>query len=213
MTPSSQTPAVLVFLKAPVPGVVKTRLARDVGVEAACRVYRQLVERQIAALPLQWPVEIHFTPESARPTFEAWLGSEFEYHTQPGGDLGFRLHRATDGAFLRGHPAVLLIGGDCPSLDAVALGSAATLLDNEADVVIGPAMDGGYYLLGLRKHVDPTLVFEDIPWSGPEVARRTAGRAHDGGHRLAWLEEREDVDDLAAYRRAVAAGYVEAIDA
>ncbi len=200
------SPAILMFLKDPIPGQVKTRLAREIGTAAACEIYREMVHRQLAALPAGWPVEIHFSPASARANFAAWLGPSYAYHPQPEGDLGNRLQRATAAAFNRGHPNVILIGGDCPSLDTNDLEETERLLNNGADVVMGPALDGGYYLLGLRPGADALLVFEGIPWSTPGVARATSARIDALGLRLARLAEKEDVDDLAAYRRAVEVG-------
>lgn len=208
MRGKEQHPAVLLFLKAPVPGRVKTRLAREIGDEAACEVYCQMVEQQIAVLPGEWPVEIHFDPESARQDFAAWLGPSCNYHPQPEGDLGRRLRTAVAAAFARGRERILLIGGDCPSLDAATLNKGARFLSDGADVVIGPATDGGYYLLGLRRLANADVLFEEIPWSSRDVARVTTERADALRLQLARLDEKEDVDDLAAYRRAIAAGHL-----
>lgn len=202
-------PAVLLFLKAPVPGRVKTRLARELGDEAACGIYCQMVERQLASLPTAWPVEIHFAPASARVDFAAWLGSSYDYHVQADGDLGIRLRNATEAAFERGHRSVVLIGGDCPALGAGDLEDVERLLHDGADVVMGPAADGGYYLLGLRSRPESPLVLEEIPWSTSDVARVTIERIDALGLRLERLEEKEDVDDFDAYHRAVAAGHLE----
>lgn len=212
MKASEEYPAILLFLKAPVPGRVKTRLARELGEEAACNIYCQMVQRQLSALPADWPVEIHFSPASARSDFAAWLGPSRDYHAQIEGDLGRRLRRATAQAFERGRRKVILIGGDCPALDAEDLVETARRLGDGADVVMGPAIDGGYYLLGLRARAESLLVFEEIPWSTPDVARLTIERIDALGLSLARLKEKEDVDDPGSYRRAVAAGYLNAVD-
>lgn len=204
-------PAILLFLKVPVPGLVKTRLAQDVGEEAACGIYRKMAERQLAALPVSWPVEIHFSPPSARADFASWLGRGYQYHSQAEGDLGRRLRRATAAAFARGHSKVILIGGDCPSLDADDLEEANRRLGNGSDVVIGPALDGGYYLLGLRRLAGALLVFEEIPWSTPDVMRATIHRIDAIGLRRSHLAEKEDVDEIGSYCRAVAAGYLDGL--
>lgn len=206
MSGEKHPPAVLLFLKAPVPGRVKTRLAREIGDRAACDVYRQMVEQQVATLPADWPVEIHFTPKSAREDFARWLGLSYNYHPQPEGNLGRRLQSAVAAAFERGHEAIILIGGDCPGLNAATLKTSARHLADGADAVIGPATDGGYYLLGLRRLARADSLFEDIPWSSRQVAPVTTERISSLGLRLARLEEKEDVDDLAAYRRAISAG-------
>ncbi len=195
------TPTVLIFLKAPVAGAVKTRLARAMGDGRALAIYRWLAERQLAAIPVGWSVEVHFAPGDAAGAVEmrAWLG-EAEGRTfwpQCEGDLGVRLRAATASAFARGAEAVFLIGGDCPALDAARFTAAARALEG-ADGVLGPARDGGYYLLGLRA---PRLeLFEGIAWSTSQVAEQTRVRARRAGLELAELETLADVDTAEDWR-------------
>jgi len=117
---------------------------------------------------------------------------------QRGVDLGARLDFAFARAFAREARPVIAIGGDCPGLDATLLQAAATALAR-SDVVIGPAVDGGYYLLGLRQPV-PEL-FCDMPWGTAKVGPITRQRARAAGWRVRLLKEREDVDDIASLRR------------
>ena len=198
---SSSTPLVLVFLKAPRPGFAKTRLAADLGPERALDVYRALVGRQLRALPAGWPVEIHFTPADAEAEMRAWLGPSHAYIAQTDGDLGRRLRYAFAAAFDRGASRVIMIGGDCPDLDEETFHETALRL-SRADVVLGPAADGGYYLLALRRPA-PSL-FANIPWGTSHVLGTTFARAGRLGLVRELLVPKHDVDDLAGYRRHLA---------
>lgn len=191
-------PTLLIFLKAPRAGEVKTRLAASLGKARALRAYRQLVAHTLAAVPPDWSVEIHYAPRGARADMRRWLGARWRLRVQSSGDLGVRLTRAFAGAFARGARRVIAIGGDCPTLDAATLERAAQTL-RARDVVLGPACDGGYYLIGLRRAA-PEL-FVEIPWSTADVFPTTLRRARAARLSLMRLEEREDVDDLASWRR------------
>jgi hypothetical protein len=135
------SPTLVLMLKAPAAGAVKTRLAATVGAARATEIYRSLVERQVRALPEGWPVVICFDPPEAGAAMRAWLtplrpkGTEF--CTQGAGDLGRRLTLAAAAAFGAGAQAVVLIGGDCPYLAHTHLAEAATALRGER-VVLGP---------------------------------------------------------------------------
>lgn len=199
--PSAAPPVVLVFLKAPRPGLVKTRLAADIGAAQATHVYRLLAERQLAAIPADWPVEVHFYPVDAHAEMRAWLGPRPALHPQSAGDLGAKLTYAVAEAFERGAPSVLVVGGDCPGLDASLLTLAAAGFDQH-DVILGPASDGGYYLIGLRT-ARPRL-FEGIPWSTSEVLRTTLARVAESGVTPLLLPLRDDVDTVDDLRRHAA---------
>lgn len=188
----------LVFLKAPRNGVAKTRLARDVGAEEATRIYRWLVERQLQAVPRGFAVEIVFTPADSEGEMRAWLGHAYSYRAQADGDLGARLQDAFVSAFRREAGTVIAIGGDCPDLDDTTLREAFRKLAR-TEVVLGPAIDGGYYLIGLRRMM-PRL-FEDIPWSSGAVLSTTLARSAEVGLRCELLPVKEDVDDLGSWRR------------
>ena len=196
--PVVPVPVVVAMLKAPRAGMVKTRLAHSLGAPAATAIYRQLVEHQLRELPPTWPLEIHFAPAEAAADMRAWLGSRPHYEAQQGDDLGARLLAATASAFGRGARRVIVIGGDCPGLTRDLLEAAAAAAAS-ADVVLGPAADGGYYLIGLRG--PQPMLFTDIPWSTPDVFAITCQRVRAAGLALATLPVREDVDDLATWQR------------
>lgn len=193
-------PTVLFFLKAPVPGYVKTRLARDLGEEEACAVYCALAERQYAAFPPGWPVHIHFAPSAAELRMRAWLEGADRYVPQSEGDLGYRLNAASAETFLYGPEPVFFVGADCPGLVAEDFWTALHFLAHGHDAVFGPARDGGYYLLALKRHAPE--VFRGISWGGPDVLRQSLERAGKAGLRTALLEEKEDIDGLDALKRS-----------
>lgn len=201
MTTSNATgPVVVAMLKAPRVGHVKTRLGAQIGLERATRIYRLLAERQTASVPRDWRTEIHFSPSNARAEMQGWLGDGPAYFPQCEGDLGQRLTDAVAGAFGRGASAVIVVGGDCPDLDETCLRRAHEALQT-VDVVLGPAWDGGYTLIGLRR---PELrLFEDIPWSTDQVLTATLERAAAGRLRHVFLVPKEDIDDLAGLRRFI----------
>ena len=188
------------LLKAPRAGEVKTRLARSVGAERATRIYRALVEHQLAQIPANWRTVIHFSPSDAEAEMRSWL-EKFSLHQflpQPNGDLGPRLISAMDHGFASGADRVFFLGGDCPGLTHGYLEEAEAALV-ETDMIIASARDGGYVLLGLRK---PTAsIFEGIPWSSETVFAATLRAAIAAGLSFRCLPPLEDVDDLESYER------------
>ena len=186
-------PTILMFLKAPERGKVKTRLAAGIGVDAALEVYRRLVKRQLAAVPEGWPVEIQFTPVNAELEMRTWLGEAAgrTFKPQCEGGLGERLEHAVKEAFRAGAQGVLLIGGDCAELGAAEFEEAALALRTH-DAVIGPSRDGGYYLLGLADA--RCEVFTAISWSTGVVAEQTRERLRSAQMRWTELTLLRDVD-------------------
>ena len=196
---SSVVPTAVLMLKAPVPGLVKTRLAAALGMEPACRIYRCMVERVFAEIPAHWRIEVHGAPPEKLALLAAWLGSRALYRPQCGGDLGARLNHASEAAFAAGADGVVLLGGDCPA-QTRAFFQASEIALGSHDVVIGPARDGGYTLLAFK-----TLhraLFENIAWSTSSVLHETLARTRSLGLRVALLDPLEDVDDDSAWRRA-----------
>lgn len=191
------TPLVMAFFKAPRPGTVKTRLGREIGHDQATALYRRMGEEQLARIPVEMRTEVHYAPRGARPDMVEWLGKR-HYRSQTGGDLGARLSHSFATGFRRGYGPVFAIGADCPDLDSACLHEAVESLANH-DVVIGPASDGGYYLIGLRAPA-PSL-FTGIEWSTPTVFADTMQRAKEQELRVALLPERLDIDDLPTLQR------------
>ncbi|MBI5800511.1 MAG: TIGR04282 family arsenosugar biosynthesis glycosyltransferase [Verrucomicrobia bacterium] len=197
---STHASRLVVFLKAPRPGSVKTRLAETLGADAACAAYRQLVEALLANLaPLQ-AVELCFAPADASAEINPWLRTDWSACPQSEGDLGERLHAAFTEHFLSDAEHVVIIGSDCPAVTPTDISDAWLALDGH-DVVLGPALDGGYWLIGLRAP-QPNL-FTGMPWSTDAVFGETTRRARESGLRIATLRELSDVDTVADWERWV----------
>ncbi len=195
---------VALLLKAPIPGTVKTRLAREVGVDNATQFYKRLVRHQVAQIPEGWETVVHFAPADALTRMHAFLGTELEFVPQPEGDLGARLQRAAAHHFERNAHPLLIVGGDCPYLTPKVLEECATAL-TQREVCIIRALDGGYVLIGLA--ANHPAVFENIAWSTPKVHLQTVRQCLAAGLTLSEVGPAlEDVDHLAAWQRALATG-------
>lgn len=191
-------PTVLLFLKAPRPGFVKTRLAASIGEDAACSVYRQLAEHTLSQIPSHWPCHIFYTPLESEPEMTSWLGTKHCYRAQSDGDLGLRLSTASQQAFKEGASSIILLGGDCPGIRRHHLEEAARHLAKNTSV-IGPALDGGYWLLGLPRHCPDA--FQGIPWSTPQVLPNTLRILENQNLPPTHLPTLEDVDDHSSWSR------------
>jgi len=187
------------MLKAPVPGTVKTRLAADLGAERACSIYRGLVERQVTNIPTAWDVEVCFAPNSAHEVMREWLGNPYRYVEQSDGDLGNRMATAVWRNLEAGRKSVILLGGDCPYADNKILEQCDKLL-SKSEVVLGPSLDGGYYLMALKRFVPD--FFEDMVWSTETVFAETMRRAEKNGIIPGLLPCLEDVDDVVSWEKA-----------
>lgn len=187
----------LVFLKAPLPGLVKTRLAASLGQPLALAAYRAMVGNVLAAVDASGlPATFHYTPADEFPAVEALCGPERRYRPQAVGDLGARMEAALADAFTAGAEAALLIGCDLPLLTGPLLAGAAARL-SRADAVLGPAADGGYWAIGFTRPGFCPVAFYDIPWSTGRVAARTAAVLSAAGRRLELLPELSDCDEAA----------------
>jgi rSAM/selenodomain-associated transferase 1 len=149
---------------------------------------------QARALAPAARLRIHFTPADSRDEVAAWLGPGADYLPQHEGGLGERLRTAFDEAFAAGFERVVVVGSDLPGFSARHLRQAFGALDR-ASAVIGPAADGGYWLLGLGRPVDG--VFDGVPWSTADVFARTVGRLKSAGIDPAVLPVLADVDEVA----------------
>lgn len=135
-------------------------------------------------------IEIHFSGGSLL-QMQHWLGPQLAYHPQSGGGLGHRLNDAFVQGFQAGLERIVIIGSDCPEIDATHLEQAFCQLHSH-DVVLGPAQDGGYYLVGLRRAC--AELFQGITWGTEQVFKQTVAIATQLGLSLATLETLRDVD-------------------
>jgi rSAM/selenodomain-associated transferase 1 len=195
--------AVALFAKAPVAGRVKTRLTPPLTPEEAALVARACLEATIASVANDpaLPVTL-FLDGALDAALERFVRSRgVAIRPQGAGDLGERLRAAFGALFAAGAPGVIAIGSDSPTLPAGRIREAATALTKH-DAALGPAEDGGYYLLGLAR--PEWRLLEGIPWSSDAVARVTLERASAIGASVRLLGPWYDVDDLATLRRAMA---------
>jgi hypothetical protein len=191
----------ILFLKAPRPGAVKTRLAATLGAAEACAAYRRMVETLLRQLAELQNVELCFTPDDAGPEIEPWAKPTWRLMAQGSGDLGCRLDRTFRRAFDEGAERIVIIGSDCPEVGTSDIQAAWMALSSQ-DVVLGPATDGGYWLIGLR--APRPEVFADMQWSTNAVLRETLDRCRAAGLTTHLLRELTDVDTEADWRRFVA---------
>lgn len=164
----------IVFTRYPEPGKTKTRLIPALGAQGAANLQRQMTEytlSQVKKLQVISPtlVEIRFAGGNLQ-LMRAWLGKNFIYQPQGAGDLGQRMEQSLGNALQNGAQKVVFIGIDCPGVNGEILATAFKNLDSY-DLVIGPAVDGGYYLIGLKQYI-PEL-FANIDWGTATVLQRT----------------------------------------
>jgi len=181
----------IIFVKAPRRGTVKTRLARAIGDEAACAAYRRMVEEVVDRLASLASVELRFAPDDAVTEIRQWRRGNWQLRPQGEGDLGQRLVRAFAEAFAKGAQRVAVIGSDCPAITPADIELAWSVLGT-SDAVLGPSQDGGYWLIGLREP-RPTL-FQSIDWSTDKVLNQTLRRARARNLKVELLRELSDVD-------------------
>ena len=193
----------LLLTKAPDPGQVKTRLIPLFGEQAAAELYTQLVHDclTMCTAAALCPVDLWCSPSTEHPFFQQ-CSTRYQatLHMQSAGDLGQRMSQAIQVTLTKAE-YVVLIGADCPTLTAEDLDTAFNALEAGTDVVIGPAEDGGYYLIGMREH--HACLFVDIPWGTAGVLSLTENRLLQHNLSRLTLPLRKDLDtpeDYAVYR-------------
>ena len=207
--------ALVIFAKAPIPGQVKTRLCPPLTTDEAATLHGSFVldtlERTKAAVrKLKLPFDRYLacSPSSTAVFFKVMEERQgVQLIDQAGEDLGARMKHAFETLFARGYRHVLIVGTDVPSLPLEHYQQALAFLDTH-DLVLGPALDGGYYLIGLNKPM-PAL-FENIPWSTDRVISLTREKADGLGLRTALLPAWRDVDTIDDLNALVEAGALDA---
>jgi uncharacterized protein len=188
-------PVLIIFSRYPEAGRSKTRLIPALGASGAARLHEDMTRhtlRTAAELARGYPVrvEVHFAGGDEG-LMRQVFGGDFPYRRQVAGDLGQKMQAALKGALSRGASRAVVIGTDCPDLTASRLRQAFEALTTR-ELVLGPAQDGGYYLIGCRR-VWPEL-FADIPWGTEQVWARTLAAARGVGLTPQVLEPLPDVD-------------------
>lgn len=195
----------LILSKAPDPGTVKTRLIPLLGAIGAARLYATMlhacIDRLVAAALC--PVDLWCAPTTSHPFFidcRQHYGMALQQQVE--GDLGQRMAHALETALSQCGYA-MIVGADCPGLAVADIEEGLQALERGVDVVLGPALDGGYYLVGMR-HSHPFL-FEDMPWGSPDVLQLTESRLRArkaSWHRLAPRRDLDTPEDYMALREA-----------
>ncbi len=185
----------ILFTRYPEPGKTKSRLIPLLGPHGAADLQKQMTEHVLARTTgfvsnRRIDMEVRYEGGN-QGLMEKWLGSHISYRSQGRGDLGTRMARAFSQAFDQGRKRVVIVGSDCPGINETTVRTAFDLLD-QFDLVLGPANDGGYYLIGLRQ--EKAKLFEDVPWGTAEVGARTLEIAIQLGLRWVKIEPLDDVD-------------------
>jgi uncharacterized protein len=171
---SRKANCLIIFTRYPEPGKTKTRLIPALGENGAAQLHRRMAEHTLEqARSLTCAIEIWYVG-GTKELMQDWLGTDLCYREQPTGDLGDRMCGAFRSAFEQGYQSVMIIGTDCPGITTAILAQGFAELQNLV-VAIGPAIDGGYYLIGLQRLV-PEL-FQGITWSTSTVFSETVAIA------------------------------------
>jgi hypothetical protein len=189
----------LFFIKNPEKGKVKTRLASAIGEKMAANLYKRFLLEMLFTLNNgTFIFYLCYSPESPVSSFKNWLGDQYLYMAQAGEDLGERMKNGFLEAISMNFKRVVLIGSDIPDLSLELIEEAFTSLQ-EKDAVIGPSLDGGYYLIGFKKESFSPRVFEGIYWSTASVFEKTLSVLQQEGltvHTLQPLRDIDTVEDL-----------------
>jgi hypothetical protein len=193
---------VLLFIKAPEKGKVKTRLSTHLNDEITLNLYRCFVADVTESLKMaKYTLVIAFYPVKLKNKVISWLGAEYSYTPQVGRHLGERMENAFKYAFMEGFNEVLVIGSDIPDITPSVINKAFEALRNH-DAVIGPCFDGGYYLIGFTIKTFLPDIFKGIQWSTERVFKDTMGVFSKKGYKVHVLPKLMDIDrieDLMAF--------------
>lgn len=185
-------PALLIMARAPVPGATKTRLHPLLGPDGCARLQAALI-RHAATLDHGAGFLAH-APADAAELVRPLVGPRMVLFPQHGSDLGQRMATAVDEAAIRGSGSVILIGTDCPVLRPAHLSAATAQLAQGCDVVLGPAYDGGYYLIALARPAPSVFAIPISAWGGPQVTAHTVNAAQAAGLTLGFIDPEHDLD-------------------
>ncbi|HWP93416.1 MAG TPA: TIGR04282 family arsenosugar biosynthesis glycosyltransferase [Thermodesulfobacteriota bacterium] len=188
----------LIFVKYPEPGRVKTRLAEDLGHEKAAEIYASMAESVIHNLSEseEYKTIIFFDPPDRKREMENWLGKRYRLLAQEGNSLGERMANALEKTFSLGAEKAVIIGTDCLEITEEIISRAFQSLD-EMDLVLGPAEDGGYYLLGMKESIPE--IFDDITWSTSQVLGQTINKIKTMGLKFSLLKTLRDIDTISDF--------------
>ncbi len=200
--------ALIVFLKAPEKGKVKTRLSMDLDEGFVLELYQAFICDLLETLEPVSETFIYVWPPEKKNDLEALIGKDYDFAPQKGNDLGDKMANALDEVFKKGYERAILIGGDIPEITADIIFQAFNIL-SACHCVVGPSKDGGYYLIGFQKFRFSTQVFDGIEWSTSKALEQTISTMKNLA--LSWgtlpaLEDIDTLEDLNALAQRVEKG-------
>ncbi|MDY0292652.1 MAG: TIGR04282 family arsenosugar biosynthesis glycosyltransferase [Desulfuromonadaceae bacterium] len=195
---SAERCAVIVMTRYPEAGQVKTRLIETLGEHGAANLHKRMAEHTMSTLQPLHDIETAdlfvFFNGGSNEQMQRWLGSSFEYQPQQGSNLGEKMVNSFKHIFNTGYNRAVILGTDCPDIEGATVVQALKYL-RSADLVLGPAEDGGYYLLGLNQTI-PQL-FEGIEWGSDRVLAQTTQQAKQQNLSIEYLHPLRDIDTPA----------------
>ena len=201
MSSATARTVVALFVRLPVPGRVKTRLAATIGEHAACELYQAMVADILISIKASaLPLALFYDEGDPQLLPASWATAANALYRQPPGDIGARMAAAFAQCFADGYAQVLLCGSDIPGIDPPVLATAAQALADH-DAVLLPAFDGGYGLLGLKHGYPYRLLFADVAWSTDQVLATTLERLSLLGLKAFHLPRLRDIDTLDDLRQ------------
>jgi len=193
----------IIFLKYPEAGKVKTRLAEDIGADKAADLYSSMAMKIIdnTADPENYITTVFYDPPSKLKEIRDWIGEkEVQFSPQTGKTLGDKISNAFKEVFDNGSDKAVIIGTDCIDVTSDTINHTVDML-NQNDIILGPAEDGGYYLLGLKKHIPQ--IFEKIDWSTDCVLNQTIEKLNKHKLKYHLLKTLRDIDDVYDLRGVI----------
>ncbi len=199
---NSKHELILLFTRYPKPGTSKTRLIPALGKEGAANLQKKMTDvvlGQIELLRTKRHCDVKICYSGAdHVAMQQWLGPTFGYEMQCSGDLGKRMHHSIS-KHLSSYRCVILVGSDCPSIDRSVFDDACNALQNH-NIVLGPAYDGGYYLIGASAGIAPqdlAFLFTNMDWGQADVLRQTIARLDRLQQSYKLLKKLHDIDTPA----------------
>jgi uncharacterized protein len=197
---------VVLFVRDPIPGRVKTRLATDLGNDGACNLYRAMVTDILSNITsCDFPVCLFYEGDDVGNLPEEWVTASSTVVPQAGDNIGERMAAAFEYCFAHNINQVILVGSDIPSLDSRVMLSAATSLASH-DITISPAYDGGYCLIAMKRETYQPRIFKNVPWNTDQVLQTTLKRCAEcelDAELLDTLQDIDTIEDFKAYCRNI----------
>lgn len=187
--------AIVLFLRVPEKGRIKTRLSKFLDKGFVLRLYKAFILDLLETVSDFQHLFLFFWPPEKKENLKRWLGTKYQFQHQQGTDIGQKMSHAFESIFSKGFERIILMGTDIPEIDKALINDAVNALDGN-DAVIGPCEDGGYYLIGMNSKVFSDSIFKGIEWSGPEVLSETTLVFQQRNIQYQMLKTLNDIDTI-----------------